>query len=101
MCTVESWWEVAVWHREPNLVLCDNIEGWDEGEVGRRIKRRGVYDWLTLLYGRNQHNIVKQLSSNLKQILKNQLPFPDQQVKHAVQKQLTVLLKDCVKLYYC
>ena len=47
MCTVESWWEVAVWHREPNLVLCDNIKGWDEGEVGTRIKRRGVYIVMT------------------------------------------------------
>ena len=24
------------------------------------------YDWLALLYGRNQHNIVKQFSSNYK-----------------------------------
>ena len=24
------------------------------------------FDWFELLYGRNQHNIVKQLSSNLK-----------------------------------
>ena len=49
---------------------------------------------------KHQYNIVKQLSSNLKQILRNQLPFPDQQVKRTVQKQLTALLKGCVKLYY-
>ena len=24
-----------------NLVLCDNLEGWDE--VGRRFKREGIY----------------------------------------------------------
>ena len=27
-----------------------------------------AYSWFTLLYGRNQHNIVRQLSSNLKKI---------------------------------
>ena len=34
-------------------VLCDDLEGW-------------VYNhgWFSLLYGRNQHNMVKQLSSS-------------------------------------
>ena len=56
--------EVSVWHRELNLVLCDNLEGWDEEVGGREIQEGGdicyTYDWFTLLYGRNQHNIVKQ-----------------------------------------
>ena len=42
--------------------------GW---EVGGRFKRQGHvynYDGFMLPYGRNQHNIVKQLSSNYKQI---------------------------------
>ena len=38
------------------------------GVVGERLKTEGLYmytyGWITLLYGRNQHNIVKQLSSN-------------------------------------
>ena len=48
-----------------NLVLCDNLEGWD----GRKAQEAGVYiniynyDWFMLMYSRN-HNIVKQLSSN-------------------------------------
>ena len=40
--------------------------GWGVG-VGRRFKRRGhtyTYGWLTLMYSRKHHNIVKQLSSN-------------------------------------
>ena len=44
--------------------LCDNLEGWEGGS-----RRRGymyTYGWITLLYGRNQHNIVKKLASNLK-----------------------------------
>ena len=33
------------------------------------LKRKGIYsyDWFMMLYGRNQHNIVKQLASNLKE----------------------------------
>ena len=34
--------------------------GW---EVGGRFKMEGIYLYL-LMYGRNQHNIVKQLFSN-------------------------------------
>ena len=36
-------------------------------EVGRRFKREGMYVYLWLIYltyGRNQHNIIKQLSFN-------------------------------------
>ena len=47
-----------------NSVLCDNLEGW---EVERRFKREGAQVCLRpihVMYGRNQHNIVKQLSSN-------------------------------------
>ena len=46
-------------------------DGWDRGG---RLKRDGIYiyiyiyiynyDRFTLLYGRNQHNIIKQLLSN-------------------------------------
>jgi len=45
-------------------VLCDNSKGW---ELGGRFKREGakVYcGWLMLMYGGNQYNIAKQLSSN-------------------------------------
>jgi len=53
-------------------MLCDNdLEGWDEGRGGN-LKKEVIlvlinqynYDWFVLLYGRNQHNIVKQFSSN-------------------------------------
>ena len=53
-------------HRELKPELCDNLEGWDE-VGGWRFKREGTYayfDQFTLLYGRNQHNTEKQLSSN-------------------------------------
>ena len=52
-----------MWHRKLNSGLCDNLEGWD-----------GVEEWgdicipvaekMLNMYGRNQQNIVKQLSSN-------------------------------------
>ena len=51
-------WEVAVQHRELSLVLWDNLEA---GEV----QERGDICILNhVLYGRSQHNILKQLSSN-------------------------------------
>ena len=53
-----------------NLELCDNLEGWDrvgdrrEGQEGGDI--HNTYGWFMLMYGRNQHNIVEQVSPNLK-----------------------------------
>jgi len=50
-------------------VLCDNLEGWDGWEAGGRFKREGTYVclWLIMLMcGRDQYNIVKQLSANFK-----------------------------------
>ena len=46
--------------------LCDDLEGWDGMGEAQRKGRYYTYEWLTLLYGRNQHTIVKQLSSNQK-----------------------------------
>ena len=44
---IDSWWGSAVWRRELNPVLCDNLEGWN-GVVGGRFKREEtcVYLWL-------------------------------------------------------
>ena len=46
---------------ELNLLLSDTLEGW---EVGGRFRMGdvGACGWLTLMYGRDQHNIVKQFS---------------------------------------
>ena len=58
--------EFAVWLKELKPGLCDNPEGWNR--VGRRFKREEMYSYLWLLqlmYGRNQHNILRQLSFNL------------------------------------
>ena len=44
-------------------MLCYKLEGWVWRWVGGKFKREGTcytYGWFTLLYGRNQHNIVKQ-----------------------------------------
>ena len=52
-----------------NLVLCDNLEGWDGMGGGRAIQEEGdtytllTKGWFMLICGRNQHSIVKQLSS--------------------------------------
>ena len=56
---------------------CDALQpptGWegigDGMEVQEGEKHMYIYGWFLLLYGRNQHNIVKQLSS-VKNKLKN------------------------------
>ena len=53
-------------------MLRDDPEGWDQGAGGceREAQDRGDmynYGWF-MLYGRNQHNTVKQLNSNFKKI---------------------------------
>ena len=66
MCKINSQWKFAVGCRELNSVLCDSLEEWEGG-----LRRRGLmytYGWFMLIYGRNQHSIVKQLSSNWKYI---------------------------------
>ena len=49
----------------PNLVLCDNLEGWRKEGCGRGIQEGGVhmyvYGWFMLMYGKNHHNIVISL----------------------------------------
>ena len=63
---LDSQRKFTVWCGELNPVFCDNLEmGW---EMGGRFKRKGAYiytyGWLMLMNGRNQHNTIKQLSSN-------------------------------------
>ena len=36
-------------------MLCDDLEGWDWGEVGGRLKREGIYVYLWLI-----HVVVQQ-----------------------------------------
>ena len=50
--------------KESNPVLYDNLEGWDGVRSGGEIQEGGAYGWFMLIYGRNQHSVVKQLSSN-------------------------------------
>ena len=45
---------------------CSNLEGWDGVGGSRGRAHMYAYVWFMLMYGKNQHAIVKQLSSNLK-----------------------------------
>ena len=52
-------------HSEP--LLWDNPEGWGGEGGGRGFQDGGthVHSWLIMsMYGKNHHNIVKQLASN-------------------------------------
>ena len=51
----------------PKLVLWDNPEGWGGKGGGRGGQDGGTHVYVRLfmsVYGKNRHNIVKQLSSN-------------------------------------
>ena len=64
MCKLASQWEAAAGHRELNLVLCGNQEGWEGGAWGGGSGGRGrmcTCGSFALFYGAGQHNIVKQL----------------------------------------
>ena len=48
-CGMAGCWEVAVQQREPSLVLCDDLEGWDEGtEEVTQSSHSVVFDSLRL-----------------------------------------------------
>ena len=67
LCKMDSQWEFAVFLRELKSGLCNNLEVWDGERGGRQVKREGPYVYLWLIYlmfGRNQHNTVNQLSYN-------------------------------------
>lgn len=65
---VASCWNLMYDVGSSNLVFCDNVEvGWDGGE--REVQREEhLYNYgsFMLLYNRNQHNILRQLSSSKK-----------------------------------
>ena len=42
MCKQETGGEAAVYHKEPSLVLGDDLRRWVEGRGGR-LKRKGIY----------------------------------------------------------
>ena len=69
ICKTTSWQEFAVWLKKLKQGLCINLEGWDGGEMGERLKTKGIYVYLWLIHvkvDRKQHNSVKQLSFNKK-----------------------------------
>ena len=68
MHKTDNQWEFAVWLKELKPGLCDNLGGGgEEREVGGRFQREGAHvylGWLMLVDGRDQHNIMKQISFN-------------------------------------
>ena len=63
MCEIDGWLEVDVQHREPSLVLFDDLEG-GMGE-GEGFKRESIITAdLHFCMTESHHNIVKLLSSN-------------------------------------
>ena len=63
-CEIDSMWGFAVWHRELDPVLGENLERWGGGGAMRGRGRMYTCGWFMLMYGRGQHNIIKQFSSN-------------------------------------
>ena len=65
---LDSQWKFAVWHRRLNNGALWQPRGMGWGGRWEGLTRETgymyTYGWFMLIYGRNQHNIVKQLSSN-------------------------------------
>ena len=61
VCKRDSQREFAVWLRELKAVLCNSLEEWNGEGSGREVQEGGNL-WLMLMYGRIQHNSVKQSS---------------------------------------
>ena len=40
LCNIDHKWEFAMWHRELNPALCDNLEGWDGVGEERGVQER-------------------------------------------------------------
>ena len=70
ICKRDSQWELAIWLRELKPVLCNNLEGWNGEGSGGEVQEGGdiriPMTGFILMYGRIQHNSVKQSSFNLK-----------------------------------
>ena len=67
ICKIDSQWVFAIWLMELKPRLCNNLERWDGGRWEGASRERGciyTYGWFMLMFGRNQHNSVKQLSFN-------------------------------------
>ena len=67
ICKVDSQWKFAAWLRKLKPGLYGNLEGWDGVGGGREVQEGGAYVYLWLIHvdvWKNQHNILKQLSSN-------------------------------------
>ena len=65
---LDSWWRFPVWRKEfkSNALWQLGRVGWS-GRWKRGSRGRGhvyTYSWFMMIYGRNQHSIVKQLFSN-------------------------------------
>ena len=41
ICKTDRQWEFALWHKELNPVLCDNLERWDGVEDGKEVQEGG------------------------------------------------------------
>ena len=49
------------------MLLCDDLEGWDRGWVGGRLKREGIYVYLKLIHiaaQQKQTQHCKQIQTN-------------------------------------
>ena len=70
ICKINSQWKFVVWYRELKSGALWQPRGWDGVENGVEVQEVGdickPMSYIMLIYDRDQHNIVKQLSSNQK-----------------------------------
>ena len=102
---MDSWWEVAVCTGSPVwcsvMTLRGRMEGQEGGSRGRGYKCN--CGWFTLLYGRNQHNIVK--IKKKKKTFKNQHILKIKRLKqgrntHLERKDVDILSNEKEHLFF-
>ena len=69
MCKTESEWAAAVQRRALSLVLCDDLEGRDQG-VGGRLKREGTCVYIQLIHVVIQQKGVQHCKTIILQLKK-------------------------------
>ena len=74
-CVEKSQWEVAAWHRELSLVLCDELERWDGRWVGGRLRREGMYVYMEQYFQNSRRKRARVYLIQQKNSLTCAVPF--------------------------
>ena len=67
ICKINSKWEFVVGHGEPNLVLCDNTEGWGGEGEGWEVQKGEAMCTLWLIHIKVRQNPAQYYKAVIRQ----------------------------------